>query len=559
MVFSRKGWISISVISALFLAVAGIFFLAFPFIYRREVNARTNLVEKSFLFPIWRDLPLPIYKRVFFFNITNVEDFLYQGATMRVDEVGPYVYIGTWTKEDITWSNDGTVSYREVKKFRFSPEDSIGSEDDKIFTLNAPYVAAADVLRGFGTTVRKTANSILSSYNLIIYKPIKELAFGGYRDPLMDVSKLYQWNSPFTSGSFAWLYGHNSTDEGDFDVFTGETDHKLLNMIDKWNGFKDLNFWKGKYCNMINGTNAEFHPPIDENQVEYTFFQPLVCRSVTFRYSGYVDHKGIDTKRFENEEDIFSKDNPDNDCFQLDPELKSGVLDVSNCWYGAPVVLSFPHFYLADSSFLENIEGLNPSKQRHGSHIDAEPISGATVDLSVKFQMNMKVKPVSELRAFQNISAGVYPVFWLDLKVVLPDALMDTLIYQLFRPRTVVYGALTIVVVLSVIGFFCAVFRMDKETSEEKVPLLERNSSSSFSSEHSDRLYFNERSYCHENVDTYKSTGSYRTISNSDNLYQSFVVGDSEEASMRPGTPELQRKESEERMSFVNTRVLTVI
>lgn len=42
---------------------------------------------------------------------------------------------------------------------------------------------------------------------------------------------------------------------------------------------------------------------------------------------------------------------------------------------GAPVVLSFPHFYFADPSYLNAVEGLHPNSSIHSFHIDVEPVS----------------------------------------------------------------------------------------------------------------------------------------------------------------------------------------
>lgn len=451
--------------------------LAFPFVYKVKVAEKTNLVKGSFLFPLWRDLPLPIYKRIFFFNITNADDFLKNGVPMQVEEVGPYTYNGVWIKEDLKWYSEGIVSYRQKKTFEFVPEKSVGSETDEIYTLNAPYIIASDVVSEAGPRVKRASNKIFNflGEKLIIKKTIGELAFGGYKDPVMRYGKYFRWDSPYRSGTFAWLHGRNNSDDGVFDVFTGVTDHGLLNIIHRWNGDVDLDFWKGETCNMINGTNGEFGPPLEVDQTEYTFFQPIFCRSLTFRYGGIKNHRGIETRRFESKADIFSKENPDNYCFDVDPELKSGVLDVGPCQFGAPVVLSFPHFYLADDSFLESTHGLSPNKDEHGSHIDVEPVSGVTVDLSIKLQMNLKVKPVKYLSAFQNATSGVYPVFWLDLLVELPEHLLDTIDYQLFRPKRIVHITLSFVLAIATAIYLLTVVLLDSSSSsEEKKPLLRK-------------------------------------------------------------------------------------
>ena len=65
--------------------------------------------------------------------------------------------------------------------------------------------------------------------------------------------------------------------------------------------------------------------------------------------------------------------NPDNACYCLEDEsptfkcFKSGVMDMKPCKRDsmAPVALSQPHFYNADQSFLDAVEGMRPSKEKH--------------------------------------------------------------------------------------------------------------------------------------------------------------------------------------------------
>lgn len=53
----------------------------------------------------------------------------------------------------------------------------------------------------------------------------------------------------------------------------------------------------------------------------------------------------------------------------------NGVLDLNQCQQ-APVVASFPHFYLADEKLKEYIEeGLHPDKNKHETFVEIEPVS----------------------------------------------------------------------------------------------------------------------------------------------------------------------------------------
>lgn len=42
---------------------------------------------------------------------------------------------------------------------------------------------------------------------------------------------------------------------------------------------------------------------------------------------------------------------------------------------GAPIIMSFPHFYQADEKFISAIKGMHPNKEEHESFVDINPVS----------------------------------------------------------------------------------------------------------------------------------------------------------------------------------------
>jgi len=42
---------------------------------------------------------------------------------------------------------------------------------------------------------------------------------------------------------------------------------------------------------------------------------------------------------------------------------------------GYPVVMSLPHFYLADEEYLDGVVGLNPTQEKHEVTLLFEPVS----------------------------------------------------------------------------------------------------------------------------------------------------------------------------------------
>lgn len=66
---------------------------------------------------------------------------------------------------------------------------------------------------------------------------------------------------------------------------------------------------------------------------------------------------------------------------------------------GAPIVVSFPHFYQADPTYINAIDGLNPNKEEHETYLDLQPVcwtlsavimtNGCVMDFDLSFQIRV--------------------------------------------------------------------------------------------------------------------------------------------------------------------------
>ena len=91
--------------------------------------------------------------------------------------------------------------------------------------------------------------------------------------------------------------------------------------------------------------------------------------------------------------------NPDNACYCLEDEnpsfkcFKSGVMDMKPCKRDsmAPVALSQPHFYNADQSFRDAVEGMRPSKEKHEFFVDVHQKFGFPIAMRPRFQLNLVI------------------------------------------------------------------------------------------------------------------------------------------------------------------------
>ena len=92
--------------------------------------------------------------------------------------------------------------------------------------------------------------------------------------------------------------------------------------------------------------------------------------------------------------------NTDNKCYCLKGFdcFKSGVLNMAPCKIseslpaGAPIALSYPHFYQADPHYLSAVEGLQPDKEKHEFYVDIAPEFGFPLAIRPRFQLNVVIK-----------------------------------------------------------------------------------------------------------------------------------------------------------------------
>nr|CAD7450851.1 unnamed protein product [Timema bartmani]CAD7463671.1 unnamed protein product [Timema tahoe] len=86
---------------------------------------------------MWRVSPVPVTLSIYFFNWTNPHELKQPGAKPKLVEMGPYAFREYHEKVDIVWNDDNnTVSYRQVRWWQFDPDQSRGSLDDLVTTVN---------------------------------------------------------------------------------------------------------------------------------------------------------------------------------------------------------------------------------------------------------------------------------------------------------------------------------------------------------------------------------------------------------------------------------------
>lgn len=86
-------------------------------------------------------------------------------------------------------------------------------------------------------------------------------------------------------------------------------------------------------------------------------------------------------------------------------------------WYvlkEAPIVFSEPHYLNGDEKLKDYARGLNEDPELHTTFITIDPLTGAPLSGSKKFQLNIKVQSLSTIKLLGNISDGYFPILWAE-------------------------------------------------------------------------------------------------------------------------------------------------
>uniref|UniRef100_A0A673AXN7 Scavenger receptor class B, member 2c n=1 Tax=Sphaeramia orbicularis TaxID=375764 RepID=A0A673AXN7_9TELE len=324
------------------------------------------LVEGSRVFESWKKPPPPVYMEFFFFNVTNAKEFE-NGAKPKVTQVGPYTYSFFKAPMVSLWMS------------------SLGS--------------------GFFTT-----------------RTVEELLWG-YEDPLL---ARIATTSPDVEKVFGLMYKKNGSNNGEFVYHTGEQNYMDYGRVETWKGQSQLTFWTSDQSNSINGSDGSaFHPLLQKNERIY-IFTPDLCRSIYMEFEKDVEVKGIPAYRFTPPRSVLAskEENEANTGFCVSPKecLGTGLLKVSPCRKGAPVVASFPHFYLAENKYVDAIEGMSPERIHHQTFLDLNPTTGVIVRANKRAQINILIEKISGFPKTRTLNETVFPVMFLNESVVIDDA-----------------------------------------------------------------------------------------------------------------------------------------
>lgn len=426
----------------------------------------------------WSKPPVEPKIRVYVYNVTNADEFLNNGSKPILDELGPYVYKEKWEKVNIVENDNGTLSFNQKKVYIFSEEDSVGLEDDVVIVPNIPMLSATSQSKHAARFLRLAMASIM---DILKIKPFVEVSVGqllwGYEDPLLKLAKdVVPKEQKLPYDEFGLFYGKNSTSADRVTMFTGVDDITQYGIIDKYNGRSHMTNWLREDCNRLNGSDGSIFPPHIQKDTTLHVYDKDLCRLLPLSFEKEVlGSGGIPGYRFTPSPDVFAsvEKNPDNMCFCPGgpPCAPHGLFNVSACQYDSPVLLSFPHFYMADESLLSAVEGMSPpEKEKHQFFIDVQPLMGTTLRARARVQINLAVSQVADIKQVASFPDIVFPILWFEEGIEgLPEEVLKLMKVATTIPdkaRTVLMIALfSLGSLLFIVSTFCLVRKSNRQNT----------------------------------------------------------------------------------------------
>lgn len=343
----HKNFIKFFIIGKLILLVGLIVYYALPPLVSLYIDTQISLTPNSQSYPLWKDIPVPVYQKFYFFNVTNAQDIEQRGHKPMLEEIGPFTYRSDWSKRDIEDDDaKNIINFKQFKTWQFEPELSIADHKLQLVTLNAPLAITLTLIQSASSAVRLLVTFSLDglSDGFFTKRSVEQLLFDGYPDLLTTFGPLLNAEMLSQGGHFGYMNARNNSLDGMYEINTGLDDITKLNTINRFNGKTKLTYWNNhqstnsgpnsnndgndsnnddNQCNSLEGaTTGEMFPPLATHNEADNFiklFQPDFCRVWRLNYESKFEQQstGLNLQRFVATRDIFrnSTDLPENSCF----------------------------------------------------------------------------------------------------------------------------------------------------------------------------------------------------------------------------------------------------
>ncbi|KAF7267371.1 hypothetical protein GWI33_019380 [Rhynchophorus ferrugineus] len=372
-------------------------------------------------FDWWFEPPDEVILRVYLFNVTNSQRFLSGiDKKLKVQEVGPIVYKENLVHSNPVFNDNGTLTYTAKRTVTFLPERNTISLNTSIIMPNVALLLIPAYFHDTTMFLKLGINVLMKTYNS---KPFIETTIDNYLWNITDrilvpAEKLAPSLVPTKNvGIMQIMY---SNYQNNVTVYIGNEhgDSKFFT-INTYDGSEFLPYFSNSACQLKfrNASEGVSYPQMITKSSNLTYWRKTICKLADIRYKNDEYRYGINGYNFEFVPWAYNRTEweGNKDCYVGNPPLPNGLADISACYWGFPMVLSFPHFVYGDDKIRTYVEGMSPNEEKHGSFVVIEPISGIPLEGKARSQINLRMNKLWGFNSdIQKFSDTIIPLAWLE-------------------------------------------------------------------------------------------------------------------------------------------------
>uniref|UniRef100_A0A2M4AVG8 Putative plasma membrane glycoprotein cd36 n=1 Tax=Anopheles triannulatus TaxID=58253 RepID=A0A2M4AVG8_9DIPT len=398
------------------LAVAAtglIFLLGWRDIFNTLVMEEKSLAPGSPFYKEWRRPVVRPVWRIQLYNWTNAAQFLGDAAHTEphFQPVGPFVYQEHTEPVDVkVHAATGTIAYRRRTIFR-STADTIETANrgtENVSTVNLALLAVASVARTLSHATQRELSFLLHSLDqtLTVSRPVRELLFTGYREPLGAQVRTLVCGGEVAPG---WCPSIATTDrialfrtfnltrrpaDQQYQLNTGLHDPRAYGLVSGSGPIRNVDCESdaGDSDGRFSGYSGELFPArsLDRRQPELVLVLPDLCARVRLRYDGESEVAGIVGARYRADDGSASTaaDACGEPNHRTDDTTVGGMLNTYRC-AGLPLYSAPPY---------------------NGTFLVVEPVTGIVLESSIAMRYEAVLEPSSRLALLQDVPTVRVPV-----------------------------------------------------------------------------------------------------------------------------------------------------
>ncbi|KAK7794068.1 hypothetical protein R5R35_001322 [Gryllus longicercus] len=428
-------WAVALMLAGVFAVCTGILILTLD-PYTLVFNAKVQLSDGGEAFEVWRKPPVDLYLKVWLFNVTNADAFMNgEDEKLHFEEVGPYIYRELLEHADVHFNDNNTLTAHPKHPLVWAEDLNTHREDDLLILPNIALLSIASVIKDASYFTRLGLNLLIKQTDSqpLVQMTAREFMFG-YETSLTTLGNkvLPSWIFFDKIGLIDRMYDFT----GDtMTVHTGVDDVRKSGLIDRYRGLHYIPEWP-ENCSIAKGASdgSKFASLIAPND-QLVMYRKSLCRAMPMQMIDETTKGGLPAYVYTWKDGILDNGlrDPHNKCFcRHNRCLPEGIMDVEECYYGFPIVLSYPHFYLADPAVRNMTVGSFPDKEKHETRFFIEPRSGLPLQTNVRMQINMALGDVSRIHRVPRFSNLIFPMLWLEITVEsLPPFLQNKFFFYL--------------------------------------------------------------------------------------------------------------------------------